>query len=238
MKRASKGGAMIALAVTALSLGGCAFGLGSAFVGQWSPRQEVEFEACLTDASAPGVSNSGDGCKERKEVVADVPGRRFWGVVLPLLQIGPSWVSYDGEEETQIRFQPALELMRGKGRWAYGVRTGIIFDSSGKTMDGPDGEPVSDPYDSMSAFDVTAMGHVSIVDRLSLYGGLGYLPWADARDQTTSVGGRGLLGFQLALSKTHSSNFIVLSMEIDRIYLRLDETYRSTGVTGTIGLYF
>jgi hypothetical protein len=233
------GRAPAALATSAaLLLGGCGVGMGSAFVGQWSPRQEVEFEACLVDSRAPGDARAERGCKERKEVEVDVPGRRFWGVILPVLPLGASQVSYGGEEETQLRFQPSIEVLRGSGRWAYGVRTGLILDSSLETVEGPDGEPMGDPDATMVAWDVTALGHVSLLDRLNAYGGLGYVPYASARGHTTSVGGRAVLGAQLALTRTHSTNYIVLTMELDRVQLRLDETYRSTSLTGYLGIFF
>jgi hypothetical protein len=219
--------ALVMLAV----ISGCSFGVGSSYVGQWNPRKQVEFEACLVedapDANAPAKSAT---CKDKKQVVKEVPGRKYWGVILPILQLGGARVDFAGKQETVFRIQPAIEYMQGRGRWALGVRTGVLVDSAAQEADGT--------ARVASAMTVALIGHVSIFDQMSLYGGVGYLPYGGTQGERTSVGVQGLGGFQYALNKTHSETFIVFSFEVDQTYLQLDTTYRSMGFTGHFGIFF
>ena len=237
--------ALLAL-VAFTALGGCSFGFGSAYVGQWKAQRQVDFEACLREPAGPSASGpTSDGtdsaaCKDRKEVVTELPARRFWAVLLPMLQLGVSTVSFGEDSFTRLRFQPNLEYLRGRGRWAYGVRAGGIIDSEVGNYEDADGDGENDlPTDSMGALDVTAIGRLSILDRVSAHAGLGYLPYASTRDERTSLGGRGLLGVQLALNKVHTETRFVLTLELDHVTLRFDDaTYRSTGLTGHLGIFF
>jgi hypothetical protein len=215
---------------SSLALSGCSFGFGSSYVGQWSPRKQVDFEACLRGDPAPGAPL----CRDRKRVTTDVPGRRFWGVITSVPAVGAAWSQRGGKSSTLLRGQPSIEVLRGQGRWAWGVRAGGIFEDKAG----------AESRVGVIAWDVAAMGHVNLLPRLSLYGGLGYVPFArlaapqGVTGESTSLGGHGVAGLQLALSKTHSESFIVLSLELDRMILAFDETYRSTGLTGHIGLFF
>lgn len=134
-----------------------------------------------------------------------------------------------------MRGAPSLEVLRGRGRWAWGVRTGVLLEDVVGTEDMTKG---------VFAWDVTAMGHVNLLPRVSLYGGVGYIPYAAFSapmgevGEHTSLGGQGLVGMQLALNKTHSESFILLNVELQRMFLGFDDTYRSTGLTGNIGLFF
>jgi hypothetical protein len=216
-----------------IALSGCSFGMGSAYVGQWSPKQEVEFEACLVaDAPVPDAPATSAKCLDKKEVVRAVPGRKFWGVILSLLQMGGSRVQSDGETSGKFRITPSVEYLQGRGRWALGVRVGALVDSNV-------GEVREDKRNSgAGAATVALLGHVSIQDQLSLYGGVGYLPYAANATDHTFLGVQGLGGFQYALSKTQSETFIVLSFEVDHTYLQLGDGYRSTGFTGHFGIFF
>jgi hypothetical protein len=223
-------------AVGALGLAGCSFGAGSSYIGQWMPRENVAFEACLREAGPPSAQGA-DECKERKQVIIEEPGRRFWGVILSALQFGGSSVTYRSETNTQFRFQPSIELLRGEGRWAYGVRTGFLLETYGDQSAEPTEE--GDGLGDTSAFDVMAVGHVALFERLSAYVGAGYIPYASVDELHTSLAGRGLVGVQLGLSRTHSTNHIVLTLELDHMYLHLDgDPYRSTGLTGHVGIFF
>lgn len=234
----------LAMLATLLALGlalasGCALGMGSSYIGQWKPRQHVDFEACLREPGPPGARAATE-CKERKQVITEEPGRRFWGVIAAPLQFGGASTRFRAEKHTRFRFQPNLELLRGEGRWAYGVRAGLMVEPSDQASTDPNDPPGAEvPTFDTFAVDVTAVGHVALLDRLSLYAGAGYLPYSGFAEETSSLGARGLFGLQLALSKTHSTNFIVLSLELDHFVVQYDEgTYRSTGMSGHIGLFF
>jgi len=203
-----------------IPLAGCAVGAGSAYVGQWRPHDEVAFEACLVDDQGK--------CLERKEVVEHVPGRRFWGVLIAFPAVGAAGVTHAGDSQTVFRVEPSLEILRGSGRWAVGIRGGPVIDS-GVGMDAKGGA-VSVP--------LTAIGRLSVLDQVSVYAGLGFSPFARLAGETAFSAERALAGLQLALSKTHSENFIILSVEVDQVRIQFDDPYRSTGVTGNIGLFF
>ncbi|MEO8703886.1 MAG: hypothetical protein ABI867_27805 [Kofleriaceae bacterium] len=218
------------LVVIAVMLAGCSFGMGSAYVGQWSPKKQVEFEACLVEtAMAADVQATSNTCVDKKQVVTEVPGRKYWGVILSMLTMGAARVEFEGQSSTEFRFQPGLEYLQGRGRWALGVRAGLLLD--GKSTDGVEGG-------ATAAATVALLGHVSIFDQMSLYGGVGYLPYGGTGDDRTFLGVQGLGGFQYALNKTHSETYIVLSFEVDHTYLQLGDGYRSTGFTGHFGIFF
>jgi len=203
-------------ATCTLLVTGCSVGAGSAYVGQWSPREQVDFEVCLQDEAGR--------CIDTKRVVSQVPGRRFWGVTTTFPAIGASQVQVGDQKSTKFRMEPSLEILKGSGRVAFGVRTSVLIDTGDKQV--------------ATALPVTAIGHLSLHPRWAVHAGLGMVPFMRAEDTNAFVGGRGLFGFQYALSKTHSENFIVLSLELDTIYVLFDEPYRSTGLTGHIGLFF
>jgi hypothetical protein len=222
--------------IALVTLAGCSFGAGSAYVGQWKPRQHVEFEACLVDDQAElEVATAGEPrCHDEKQVISERPGRRFWGVILPFPALGMSRVDYAGMTRSHLRAEPSLEVLKGKGRFAVGVRGGALFDA------GTGGEDDPDKLSSTS-LSLAAIGHASLLDDLGVYGGVGYVTGGVQTQATTeraALGGRVLGGLRLALSKTHSETFIVLSVEIDRVYLRLDDAYQSTGLTGHLGIFF
>jgi hypothetical protein len=208
-------------------LAGCSIGFGSAYVGQWRPHDRVDFEACLQDEAGR--------CIDTKRVVTRVPGRRYWGLIaMAPGAMGPSMVTHRGEASTQLRVEPSLEYLRGRGRWALGLRASVVTE--GKTGEADLPEDQRDP--GMGSFPLTAVGRVSLLPRLSVHAGLGYSPYSARGDERTFVAGRGLAGFQLALAKTHSESFIVLTVEIDRMLVQFDDPYRSTGITGNLGLFF
>jgi len=207
------------VAVVALGqLAGCAIGAGSAYVGQWRPRTEVAIDACLVDEAGR--------CTDHKQVIETIPARRFWGVLIAFPALGGASVSHAGEHHTRLRFEPSLEILRGHGRFAWGVRGSFVGDDAGAF-----------------AFPVTGLGHLSLTPRLGVYGGVGYSPFArlverNRPGEITLIGGRALVGLQLAFSRAHSENFMVLSLEADTLLLGFDDPYRSTGVTGHLGLFF
>jgi hypothetical protein len=231
----------VALGAVLLAASGCGFGFGSAFVGEWTGKRQVDFEACLREPAGPSATNAtpeAAACKDRKEVVTDLPPRRFWGVLLPMLQLGASSVSFrDREDSVEIRFQPSIEFLRGKGRWAYGLRAGLLSETGGSTERRDD--MLEEEMRSLVAWDVTAVGRVSVHDRLALHAGVGYLPYAGFDGESTNVGARGLVGVQIGLSKVHTETRFVLTLELDHLAFTLgDDPYRSTSLTGLIGIFF
>lgn len=233
--------ALTALLAALVTASGCGFGFGSSFVGEWRGKRQVDFEACLREPAGPSATAAtpeAAACKDRKEVVTDLPPRRFWGVLLPMLQLGASSVSFrDRQDSLEIRFQPSIEFLRGKGRWAYGLRTGLLSETGGSTERRGDME--EEEINSLAAWDVTAVGRVSVHDRLALHAGVGYLPYAGFVGESTHVGARGLVGAQIGLSKVHTETRFVLTLELDHLAFTLgDDPYRSTSLTGFVGIFF
>ena len=197
----------------ALSSTGCSVGMGSAYVGQWRARDEVVFRACREDDSGR--------CVENKEVVRHVPERTFTGVSLPLAAMGASFVTHRGETTLRYRIEPSLEVLHGRGSVAWGVRTGAVIDVRG-------------------AISVPAMGvaHYSILERLGIYGAAGVIPYARRGDETGVFGARGLIGLQWAFARGDRETFWILNLEADTLWVKLADSYRSTGITGHVGLFF
>jgi hypothetical protein len=117
--------ASIALvALVAIAQTGCALGFGSSYVGQWRAHEEIDFNACLEDESGR--------CVEEKQMVRQVPERKFWGFMMNFPVGGLGAVYYDDSTKRGFapRFDTSLELLRGSGKYAFGVRTGITFDNA------------------------------------------------------------------------------------------------------------
>jgi hypothetical protein len=214
-------------AIVLAQLAGCSVGFGSAYVGQWRPHEHVDFEACLQDETGR--------CIDTKQVRTHVPGRKYWAVIATLPgSMGGSKATYQGTSTTLLRFEPSFEYVRGHGRWAIGARASLVYEA--KTGEGE--LPQDQRHPQLASFPITAVGRVSLLPRLSAHAGLGYSLFSARGDERSAVAGRGLAGVQLALSRTHSESFLVLTVEVDRMFVQLDEPYRSTGVTGNLGLFF
>lgn len=192
---------------------GCSLGFGSAYVGQWRARDEVVFRACR--------ENESGRCLEEKEYVRHVPARSFNGVLMPYAAMGASWVTHEGRTTPRFRFESSFEYLQGRGPLAWGVRVGGVFDSPRTVL-------------------VPAMlvGHYSLTERLGLYAAGGVIPFSRSGRETGSIGGRGLLGVQWALARVYTETYWVLSFEADTLWVKFAEAYRSTGITGHIGVYF
>ena len=195
------------------ALAGCSFGVGSAFVGQWRARNRVDFEACLEDEAGR--------CVEKKEVVTRVPARSYWGLILTYPAMGAAFTSQSGRASTRLRGEASAESIMGTGRWELGARGSAIYDLKGA---------FSTP--------LTGIGHYNLSERLSIYGGAGYSPFSQLAGERAFVGARGLAGMQLALSRARSENYVVVTLEADTHWLKFSNPYRSTGLTGSIGVFF
>lgn len=206
----------LARAVTAgaiaCAVAGCGLGVGSAFVGQWHPHDRVAYNACLVDDAG--------ACIDRKQVMTRVPGREFWGALVAFPSMGGASVTHDGVTTARFRLEPSLEVLRGSGRLALGLRTGVMIDADGAT-----------------ALNAMAIGHISMTERLSLHLGAGFVPYAETAEESAMIGARGLVGLQLALSRTQGRTHFVLTVEADTTWIDLATSYRSTGVTGYLGLF-
>jgi hypothetical protein len=205
---------MIRVTVIALALSGlgCSMGFGSAYVGQWRAHDDVEYRACLEDDTGK--------CIAEKERVQHVPERSYSGAILAYPAMGVSWVTREGATTPRWRVEPSLEILHGRGRAAYGVRVGALFESH---------EAISIP--------AMLVGHFSLTEWLGVYGGLGYLPYARLQKEQSTVGARGLLGFQFVLARV-GETYWVISAEADTLFIAFDQPYRSTGFTTHLGVFF
>ncbi len=192
---------------------GCSFGFGSAYVGQWREHDEVEYRACLEDES--------NRCISEKESVKHVPERSFFGVIVAYPALGATWVTRDGATTPRFRIEPSMEILRGRGRFAYGVRVGAVFDVR---------DAISLP--------AMLLGHYSLHERVSVYAGGGVIPYARRGSEQALFGARGLFGLQWALARVRSETYWVLSVEGDTSWIDFDSSYRSTGLTGHLGIFF
>lgn len=209
----------IALIATML-VSGCAVGMGSAYVGQWRPHEQVTMRACRVDAAGR--------CAEHEELVEAVPGRTFWGVLATFPAVGVTRTSQAGVPDTRLRLESTLEVMKGYGGFAVGVRTGVQADLAGTGKDG--------------RFDTTVplavLGHLSIADRLAVYAGGGYVPWAQVDHVQSHVGATGIAGLQYAIHRDLQERYVILSLEANTTWVELPHPYRTTALTGTVGLFF
>lgn len=211
---------MLPLALAALA--GCNLGFGSAYVGQWRAHQEVEFEVCLEDEQGR--------CVETRSVVTEHPAREFWGVAMTFPSIGGSRTFASGLTYDAFRLEGSLEILRGQGRYAYGVRSSVIADL---------GETTS------VALPITAMGHVGLSERFSAYAGLGWSPHTRIESTDRVIEGtsrsvvRALGGLQIVINRTHGESRFFSAFEIDHMRSTFgDLEYRSLGLMSHLGVSF
>jgi hypothetical protein len=197
----------------------CAFGVGSAYVGQWRPHTDVELQACRVDASG--------GCSETKTITTFTPAKKFWGVNVTWPGPGASMVTQGGMTEARLRLAPSLEVLEGAGRFAVGLRSGAILDIENHAK----GEVAG-------ILPVDVLGHLSLGDRIGIYGGVGYTPYARVHDETSMVGARALGGVQFVLQRDFLERYIVLTVEADTTWVDFDHPYHSTGLTSNLGFFF
>jgi hypothetical protein len=209
----------LALAAVALA-SGCALGAGSAYVGQWRPRTKIALSACRVDDAGR--------CVEHHEVIEPVPARTFWGVLATFPVFGMTQTSQGGVPDTRLRLESTLEVMKGYGRFAVGVRTGVQGDLAGTGKDGR--------FDT--TVPVAVLGHLSILDRLAVYAGGGYVPWAQVDHVRSHVGATGIAGLQYAAHRDLEERYVILSLEANTTWVDLPHPYRSTALTGTVGIFF
>ena len=208
-----------AAVVVVVALAGCSVGAGSAYVGQWRARDVVEFAACLEDDHGR--------CVDEKQVTTHQPARRFWGVTASYPALGAASVTSGDEVTTRLRGEASVGFVRGEGRVAWGVRASFMLDL---------GADLSVP--------VTGLGHLSLSERIAVHAGLGYAPYTrrflpDEAFEVSYLGARGLAGVQYALGRHHGGNsYWVLTFEADTLVARFDHLYRSSALTGHLGLYF
>jgi hypothetical protein len=204
------------LAVLALCNSGCTIGWGSAFVGEWRARKELEYRACLEDEQGR--------CIKTHEKTKTIPARSFMGVAHSLpATMGASWVTYQGDTQPKFRAESVLEVLRGRGPWAYSVRFGAAFD-----------------VDKLVAVmvPVTIQGHYALTEKFNLYAGGGWVPFSVRDDERSIIGARGLVGLRWAFANTYQQNFFVLGVEGNTTWVYFDESYLSTGAVGYLGGFF
>lgn len=206
----------VSMGLLALCNSGCAVGWGSAFVGEWRARKEIDYRACLEDDQGK--------CVERIEKTKIIPARSFTGVTHSLpATMGASWVTYKGETRARFRAESSLEVLQGRGALAYGLRLGAAFDVSDKVA-------VMVP--------LTLHGHYALTDNFNIYGGGGWVPFSQREDERSIIGARGLLGFRWSFANAYRQTFWVLGAEANTTWIHFDESYLSTGTIGYVGAFF
>lgn len=205
-------------------LAGCTFGFGSPYVGQYREREAVEFEVCVEDAAG--------GCAETSAVTRHEPARRFWGVSMSYPMLGVAYPTIEGVSQTAVRLELGAEYLRGRGRFAWGIRQSAVIDLG---------------TDSFVTAPLMLMGHVGLSERFAAYAGAG-ASWYnlysrdDGNEMTTDfrshLGGRVLAGLQIVGSRSQRNSRILYSFEADAAAASISElSYRSMGFTLSIGLF-
>lgn len=209
-----------------LCLPSCALGAGSSFVGQWRERDVVDFHVCVEDRE--------NGCEpSHAPVRVHVPKRSFWGVTMRM-PVGVAWTSMSGDDTSVMAAGLSVEFLRGSGRFAYGVRGGLMQRGNA--------------FPETSSVSVMATGYMGMSKRFSVYGGLGYLPISyltigDEYPDTLSryrahVGGRGLVGVQIVHAQLFSETRFVWNVEFDHARIDFGRfQFDASSLTAFIGLF-
>ncbi len=209
MRRGAAGAVLLASG----HLLGCSVGVGGAYVGKYRAHDAVQYEACLEDAAGR--------CADTRVSTRHVPARSFTGAVLAFPALGAAVVTHDGDTSARFRVDGSLEVLAGKGRFAVGGRTDVLFDDQGA---------VSVP--------VTIVGHASLLERLSVHAGVGYVPYSNLAGEISLVGARALAGVQIGLIRASQTSYVVLTVETDLTWVDFTTSYLSNGYTTHLGFFF
>jgi len=210
--------------LSCLTLGGCAFGFGSSYVGQWRERDQVDYEICVEDQNGH--------CTAQKTITTHRPARRYWGFQMLFPSLGIAQGTYGDKDDTAVRFEPGFEYLRGRGDLAFGLRVSEVWDGASAYW-------FSSPM-------ATAMAHLGLSDRFSAYGGLGGSPYArlsldlpgtdQQKVESSYLAGRALAGLQMVIAGNQETRF-TLALEADTILSRFEGTgFRSSGLSFQFGL--
>jgi hypothetical protein len=214
----------LAAAALALASSACSLGFGSAYVGQWRERDEVDYRVCIEDQAG--------GCSSQRTITTHHPARRYWGVHLLFPALGIAQGDVDGAQDTALRAELGVEYLRGRGDLAFGVRVAELWDAAADYW--------------FTAPMVSGIGHLGLSDRFSAYGGLGAAPYSrlsltsagssDQRVEHAYLAGRALAGLQMVLAGNQESR-VLLGLEADTVLTRFDgASFRSSSLTFQLGL--
>lgn len=205
----------------------CSVGAGSAYVGQWRAHERVDVEVCVEDASGR--------CVEERQIVSQVPARRFWGFSMGMV-VGAASTATEGDGDLRLRTGFATEYLRGRGNLAAGLRADMLVDFGD---------------DMVMALPLMAMGHLGLSDRLALHAGAGVSPLNSRQEPAADpdgplpepidshLGVRALAGLQIVLTHAQQANRLILTVEGDAYRASFDDTaYRSFGLVGHLGFFF
>lgn len=207
---------------------GCTIGFGSSYVGQWRAHDKLEFEVCIERPDGT--------CEANEPVMRHVPARRYWGVSVLIPAFGPSFISVGDNDGTVIRGGALFEVLKGNGRYALGIRSGLLITNGAEEND----------TTLLTSIPVTGIGHIGLSERFSVYGGLGYIPYADlhyvpasgaaATDQTSSLGGQLLVGMNIVNSRSLSEFRTLWTLEIERTWVHFDKLdHHATSIVAAFG---
>lgn len=220
---AGKGPVIRFVWVLVLMCGGCSFGIGSAYVGQWRAHDETAFTVC--------VENEAGECESQQTVITHVPERSYWGLTLTYPTIGVAASSRDGDRFAAFRMELSAEFLKGRGERAFGGRAGALLDFGGDA--------------TLMSVPVMAVAHYGFSKRFGFYGAAGYSPYselsfvADEPSLVSHVGWRAVAGLQIVALITRNENRLIWVFEGDRMAANFgDLHYRSWGLTGHLELSF
>lgn len=209
-------GVVFALALAMAS--GCAFSTASSMIGSSRAQRRIDTEVCIEET--PGR------CTRTVKVARDVPARRFGGGYASFFNPAYAHLGRDRGDRHRFGADNYVEYLRGRGGWALGLRVGAMF------VLGAGGGTFSLP--------VTVVGHWG-VPAISVYGGVGYTPYArdtstvnDVSVASTSHGVNALAGTRFLLRKNRNSQ---LSGSVEVIHQAVSP-FPITSVSTSIGLHF
>lgn len=202
-------------------LGGCAIG-GYSTVGPLRAHDRTDYRVCL-DASE-------STCEAHRDVVTRVPQRSFWGIAVAA-PIGRSLVDVGRGVEKTGRIEPCVELLRGRGAFAVGVRLSYAHDTIEATQTGT--------LRSYATLPITVLVHWGVTDWFEVFGGAGISPYNHVfehgvMEDTSVIGVRGLLGAKVTI---HHGRWVnpYLGAQLDTSVSHFETTYRASALAFSIG---
>lgn len=220
--------ARTAVAIVAVSLSGCAYGIGIVDVGTTRTSHVAVADTVVTSDAMVGNTRIATTETGPTTDMAQTSASAHFGVMVGV-HGGGNFNRVGDTDGNGPSLETFIEMLGGKGRWALGVRTGIL-GRGGDTKKRTDGTEVLTGHGS---FPITLHGYYGLSPSLSTHVGLGYDMFTFG-DRPRAV--RVMTGLRMALSSSeHGATLLVLDLDHARA-TRDEGAYRSYGLIGGFAL--
>lgn len=216
----------VTLALVGLASSGCAVGIGIVEPGTKRTSHQQVSDVTYNGTAQVGYTKISSYTVDNIRDVDQAAGNGFWGTLIGV-HGGANAASVGDHGGSGWVAETFWEVLGGRGRWAFGVRLGLMLRKSDDVD--VDGDGDGDVATAYGGFPVTVHGYYGLSSSLYTHVGIG----GDAftfGDNPRSL--RVMSGLRFALSSNDNGATLLL-LDVDHLRsTRDDGAYRSFGLIG------